>query len=87
MTEEQFDETIRQASRDVNFGPLNGFAGHGSEKVWSNLPSSVQAVYRAWNIPTAILAGRDPGKTVRCYAEACGIDVTGDLAKVEAKNA
>lgn len=87
MNTEQFDETLRLASCDVNFGPMNGFGGYGSEKVWANLPAPLQAVYRKWNIPIAILAGYAPGKAVRCYAEACGIDVAGDLAKCEAQNA
>lgn len=80
MTTEEFDQALRTAARHANFGPLDGFGGVGSTAVFNALPAPLQQLFREWNFPTAILAGRDTGPNVRHFAEACGKDVAGDLA-------
>ena len=81
MTIEEFDAAIRMASRDVNFGPMNGFAGRGSEDVIANLPDAVRVLLlERWKLPRAII--QQVGSDIRCYAAACGYDVATDLEKL-----
>lgn len=81
MNIEQFDEILREAARNVDRGPMNGFDGFGSSAIFARLPKPVQQVYEGWHIPRAILNGG--GASVRDYAERCGINVERSLETVE----
>jgi hypothetical protein len=75
MTVDEFDAALDKATDWVDFGPLRGFAGQGANDVYANLPPEVVKAFRALKVPVPILAGPNPGKLVRDYAEACGKDV------------
>jgi hypothetical protein len=80
MTILEFDEALNDAASVQNFGMLGGFGGAGSNKVWDRLPKPVQELYKKWNLPVALLAGRNPGPAVRDYAKCCGLPAEADIA-------
>lgn len=80
---QEFSAMLHEAQRGVNFGPLDGFGGHGSGKVWQRLPEVFRAYYDGLGFSRALLVGSP--KSIVDFAKACGIDFLGGFAAIAAE--